>query len=167
MKNPWIYGVLWCLVSLQAGASDFCEGADLVPLDHLLKNESHFLDRRIQTRAVLTTDAKEYTRLWSSEKSNYSVLTTADEESSVYSQKHKDLGLPRFNVVSDMFEKIRAMEGASYKRDMSKIRYYRQDVLACGRLTKEQGEIRFALDDIRIERSYMLPWKERKSSDSK
>jgi hypothetical protein len=49
---------------------------------------------------------------------------------------------------------------------MSKIRYYRQDVLACGRLIKEQGELRFALDDMRIERSYVLPWKSEKISKS-
>jgi hypothetical protein len=54
------------------------------------------------------------------------------------------------------------MEGAKYEKDMSKIRYYRQDVLACGRLIKEQGELRFALDDMHIERSYLLPWRSKK-----
>lgn len=163
MKIRWIYGVFWCLVSVRAGAVSFCEGANFVPLDQILKNESQFLDRRVQTRAVLTTDAKEYTRLWLYEKSDFSVLATADKESSVYSQKHKILNGPPFDIVGDLFEKLRAMEGTAYKRDMSKIRYYRQDVLACGRLIKEQGELRFALDDMRIERSYVLPWKSEKN----
>jgi hypothetical protein len=162
MKTRWIFGVLWCLVSAQADAACFCDGAKLVSLDQLLMNQNRFLNRRIQTHAVLTTDAKEYTRIWFAEKSNFTVLTTADEEFTVYSQRHGFSTRPPFNVTSDLFEKLRAMEGAKYKKDMSKIQYYRQDVLACGRLIKEQGELRFALDDMHIERSYLLPWRSKR-----
>lgn len=163
MKNRWICSALLCLLSAQVTAADFCEGAKFVPLDLLLTNQNQFLNRRVQTHAVLATDAKEYTRIWLTEKSKFTVLTTADDESTTYNQRHGLSNHPPFNVVNDLFEKLRAMEGAKYKKDMSKIRYYRQDVMVCGRLVKEQGELRFAVDDMRIERSYLLPWKKPKS----
>lgn len=159
MKNRWIYGALCCLVSAQVSAVAFCDGAKFVPLDQVLEDQDQFLNRRVQTHAVLMTDAKEYTRISVAEKSSFTVLTTADDESTAYNQKHDLLRGPPFNVVSDLFEKLRAVEGARYQKDMRKTRYYRQDVMACGRLVKEQDELRFALDGLHIERSYLLPWR--------
>lgn len=163
MKNRCAFVALLCLISLQATAADFCDGAKFVPLDQVLTNQNQFLNRRIQTHAVLMTDAKEYTRISLAEKSDFTILTTADDESTTYNQRHDLLTRPPFNVVGDLFEKLRATEGAKYKKDMSKIRYYRQDVMVCGRLVKEQGELRFAVDDMHIEQSYLLPWKKPKS----
>jgi hypothetical protein len=159
MKKRCAPAALLCLLSAQVAAADFCEGAKFVPLDQVLSNQSQFLNKRVQTHAVLTTDGKEYTRIWLAEKSDFTVLTTADNESTAYSQRNDLLTRPPFNVIADLFDKLRATEGAKYKRNMSRIRYYRQDVMACGRLVKEQGELRFALDDMHIERSYLLPWK--------
>jgi hypothetical protein len=150
-------------VSAQVAAADFCEGAKLIPLDQVLANQSRFLNKRIQTHAVLTTDGKEYTRIWFAEKSDFTVLTTADDESTAYSQRNDLSTQSPFNVIGDLLDKLRTAEGAKYKRDISKIKYYRQDVVACGRLVKEQGELRFALDDMHIERSYLLPWKKSRS----
>lgn len=62
-------------------------------------------------------------------------------------------------MVDDLLEKLHTAEGAKYKKDLSKIRYYRQEVIVCGRLVKEQNEIRFALDDKHIERTYLLSWR--------
>lgn len=158
MKIQWIRVVLICLVSGRAVAADFCEGAKFVPLDQLLTKQEEFIGKRIQTKAIFSTDAKEYTRISFAEKSNFSILTTADDESTAYSQRHDQLTHPPFGVIDDLFKKLREVEGPKYKKDMSKIRYYRQDVEACGRLVKKYGELRFAMDDAHIERTYLVPW---------
>jgi hypothetical protein len=163
MKAQWACAALLCLVSAQVAATDFCEGAKFVPLDQVLTKQNQFLNKRIQTHAILMTDAKEYMRISLAEKSDFTILTTADDESTAYNQRLGLLAKPPFNVVGDLFEKLQAMEGAKYKKDMSKIRYYRQEVMVCGRLVKSMGDYRFAVDDMHVERSYLLPWKRLKS----
>jgi hypothetical protein len=150
---------LLCLLSARVAATDFCEGAKFVPLNQLLTKQDQFLNRRVQTHAILTTDAKEFVRIWFAEKSRFTILTTADAESTAYNQRMNLSTEPHINVVDDLFEKLHTAEGGKYKNDMSKIRYYRQKVVVCGRLVKEQNEIRFALDDKHIETTYLLPWR--------
>jgi hypothetical protein len=140
-------------------ASDFCDGSNIVSLDRILSSPDKYIDRRVQTHAVLKTDAKEYTRISLDENSIFSVLTTADDESTTYGKRDKLFIKNRLNVIDDLFEKLRAVEGSRYKPDISKIRYYRQDVVICGRLVRSMGELRFAVDDMRIEDSYLLPLK--------
>jgi hypothetical protein len=158
MKTGFIYAGLLYLLSAQAAGAGFCDGSKFVPLDQVLSNPIQFLNKRIQTHAILRTDGKEYTRISLDEKSNFSMLTTADDESTAYYKRH-DLSAKRhFNVFEDLFEKLRVVEGAKYKQDISKIKYYRQNVMVCGRLVKSMGALRFAVDDISVESSYLLPW---------
>lgn len=140
--------------------SGFCGGATFVSLDKMLSTPSDYFDKRVQTHAVLTTNVKEYTRIWLDEKSDFSVLTTVDDESSVYAQGQHSPGPPFPAVVVDLFDKLRAVQGAKFKRDMSKIEYYRRDVMVCGRLTGSGRDLRFAVDDMHTEDSYLLPWSE-------
>lgn len=85
---------LLCLLSAQVAAADFCEGAKFVPLDQLLTKQDQFLNTRVQTHAILTTDAKEFVRIWFAEKSNFTILTTADAESTAYNQRMNLLAEP-------------------------------------------------------------------------
>jgi hypothetical protein len=165
MKNRWICAALLSLISAQVSAAEFCEGAKFVPLDQILTKQDQFLNKRVQTHAILMTDAKEYSRISFAEKSNFTILTTADDEATAYNQKNDLLSDPPFNVVDDLFKKLRAVEGSSFKPDMRKIRYYRQDVMVCGRLVRSMGELRFAVDDMHIEKSYLLPWKNRRKGN--
>lgn len=147
---------------LRAGGAiptDFCDGAKFVSLDTILSAPSDYLNRRVQTHAVLTTNVKEYTRIWFDEHSDFSVLTTLDDQSGVYAQG-KHLPSPSFpSVVNDLFDKLRAIEGPKFNKDMSKVEYYRRDVMVCGRLTGSGSERRFAVDDMHTEDSYLLPWR--------
>lgn len=157
------------LISLSGSVSahNFCGDAKLVSLNNLISNKSAYLNQRVKTHAVLSTDAKEYTLLKQEEKSKRGILITSDAETEEYTKRMSLQPGKAINAVDDLFEKLRAREGAEYKPDMTKIRYYRQDVMACGRLVISMGELRFAVDDMRIEKSYLLPWKnERKKSDN-
>jgi hypothetical protein len=140
--------------------SGFCGGATFVSLDKMLSTPSDYFDKRVQTHAVLTTNVKEYTRIWLDEKSDFSVLTTLDDESSVYAQAQHSSGPPFPAVVVDLFDKLSAVQGPKFKRDMSKLEYYRRDVMVCGRLIGSGRDLRFAVDDMHAEDSYLLPWSE-------
>lgn len=159
MKNLFICAGLLCVFSPSVASTGFCDGSGFISLDQVLSRPDEFLNKRIQTRAVLKTDAKEYTRISLAEGSNFSILTTADDESTGYGKTHDISDSTRLNVVDDLFEKLRTAEGMKYKPDISKIRYYRQDVVVCGRLVRSAGELRFAVDDMRVEDSYLLPLK--------
>jgi hypothetical protein len=159
MKIRLIYIGLLYLLSAQAAGASFCDGSKFVSLDQVLSNPVQFLNKRLQTHAILSTDGREFTRITFDEKSKFSILTTADDESTAYYKQHDLVANPPLNVVDDLFEKLRMAEGTKYKRDMSKIRYYRQNVMVCGRLVKSMGELRFAVDDMHVESSYLLPWK--------
>lgn len=140
-------------------ARDFCQSASFVPLDQLVLSKDAYLNRRVRTHAVLITDAKEFSLLKEEEGSHYGLSTSYDEESDAYKVRMSIPQAPPFNVVNDLFEKLRVLEGTKYKQDMTKIRYYRQEVMVCGRVVKSSdGEYSFAVDDMRRERSYMLPW---------
>ncbi|MEO7067922.1 MAG: hypothetical protein ABI114_13490 [Rhodanobacter sp.] len=138
-------------------AHNFCQGASFVPLDQLVLSKDAYLNKRVRTHAVLVTDAKEFSLLKQEEDSHYGLRTSYDEESDAYKMRMALPPAPPFSVVGDFFEKLRALEGPKYKQDMTKIRYYRQDVIVCGRVVKSSdGEYSFAIDDIRRERSYVL-----------
>ncbi|MFC4762965.1 hypothetical protein [Dyella koreensis] len=162
MKARIICISLLYIFSAQVTGADFCEGSKFTPLDQVLSKPGEFLNQRIQTHAILRTDAKAYTRISLDEKSGFSVLTTADDESTAYNKRHNLSAKPPFNVVSDLFAKLHPVEGAKYKADISKVRYYRQNVMVCGRLVRSMGELRFAVDDMHVEDSYLLPWKNKK-----
>jgi hypothetical protein len=164
MKSNLIYMGILCVISSPVVANDFCDGSKFVKLDHVLSSPDKYINSRVRTRAILKTDAKEYTRISLDENSKFSVLTTADDESTTYGKRHNLSVENSQNVVDDLFEKLRAVEGSRYKPDMSKIRYYRQDVVICGRLVRSMGELRFAVDDMHIEDSYLVPFKIKKNS---
>lgn len=149
--------------------ADFCDGAKFVSLDTILSNPNSYLNRRVQTHAVLMTTIKEYTRISLDEHSDFSVLTTLDDQSGVYAQGKHSPGPPFPSVVNDLFDKLRAIEGSKFKKDMLKGEYYRRDVMVCGRLTGSGSERRFAVDDMHTEDSYLLPWPglDRGRSDSR
>jgi hypothetical protein len=138
---------------------DFCEGEKFVSLDKILSRPSEYLNKRVQTHAVLTTNVKEYTRIWLNENSDFSVLTTLDDQSAAYGQGRHSSEPPFPSVVVDLFDKLRAIQGPGFKKDMLKVEYYRRDVMVCGRLTGSGSELRFAVDDMHTEDSYLLPWK--------
>lgn len=138
----------------------FCEGAKLVSLDKVLSNPDDYFNKRIQTHAVLTTNVKEYTHISLDENSDFSVLTTVDNESESYTKRQR-LPRPSFpSVVTDLFDKLRNLQGAKFTKDMLKLNYYRRDVLACGRLIGSARDFRFAVDDMYTEQSYLLPWQD-------
>jgi hypothetical protein len=161
MKIRCAYAALFCLLSAQAAAAEFCDGSIFVSLDQVLQKKDHFLNRRVQTHAILRTDAKEYSRISLDEKSDFSVLTTADDESTAYHDRMKLPSPPHAFLIDDFFDKVKERDGEHYKKDLTKIGYYRQDVIACGRLVQYADSYRFALDDMQMKRSYLLPWKRR------
>ena len=159
MTERWRVALILCLVSTQALSKDFCDGASFVALDNLLQNKAQFLNKRVQTHAVLRTDGKEYTRISLDENSRFSILTTADTETTAYFHAHPDNFHNHVNVIDDLFSKMQSMGVPKSEREMSKIRFYRQEVTECGRLVGDQNEMQFALDDELVERTYLLPWK--------
>lgn len=155
----WRAALLLCLVSTQALSKDFCDGASFVALDNLLQNKTQFLNKRIQTHAILRTDGKEYFRISFEENPSFSILLTADAETTAYFHAHPDIANNHVNVFDDLFSKMQSMGVPKSEREMSKIRFYRQEVTVCGRLVGDQNEVQFAVDDERVERTYLLPWK--------
>lgn len=157
MKTRWIFATFICMSPAWAQASDFCLNSSKETLDQVISNKKQFLGKRVLVHAVLRTDGKEYTRLSLAEGSDVSILATADDESTAYRGRMSPPP-PSYGLREDFFAKLKEREGNRFKPDMSKIGYYRQDVIACGRLVEEAGEYRFALDDMRVEKSYLLPF---------
>jgi hypothetical protein len=142
-----------------SSAADFCGAAKFVSLDKILATPKDYLDKRVKTHAVLTTNVKEYTRISSAENSDFSVLTTLDDQSVAYTQSSRSSDPSFPTVVDDLFDKLRSLQGPKFPKDMSKVEYYRRDVMVCGRLTGSGSERRFAVDDMHTEDSYLLPWR--------
>ncbi|QDE39790.1 hypothetical protein FIV34_11520 [Luteibacter pinisoli] len=144
----------------------FCDDSPVVSLETLLSHPDEFLDKRVRLHALMATDGKEYSNLRASEESRVSILTTIDEVSSMYAREHPDTG-PSFNLMDDFKAKLKERQGGAYKFDMSKIVQYRQDVDACGRLVGPANDRFFALDDMVILKSYLLPEKSSRKTGSK
>jgi hypothetical protein len=142
-------------VSPACSANAFCGNAPFVPFDQLAMNAKSMLNKRVRTRAVGTTDAKEYTRYRQDELSPEGLLQTADSESTRYAEAMK-LSPPAFDVREELFRLLRIAEGDRYKPDLAKIRYYREDVMLCGRVVRTWGMFEFAVDDLIRERTYLL-----------
>lgn len=157
MRKKYVYAALLCVLSSQVAGVEFCDGADFVTLDKILSTPGEYIGKRVQTHAVLMTDAKEYTRLSLAEHSGFTILASGDDETTSYFNSHKLPVRKWSDLVDDLFTKVRAAEGPTFKPHLSMIQYYRQNVTACGRLIKDQGELRFALDELRVENSYLLP----------
>jgi hypothetical protein len=87
------------------------------------------------------------------------VLTTLDDQSGAYTQSSRSSGPSFPTVVDDLFDKLRSLQGPKFQKDMTKVEYYRRDVMVCGRLTGSGSERRFAVDDMHTEDSYLLPWR--------
>ncbi|WP_430389914.1 hypothetical protein [Dyella sp. 20L07] len=155
-KKAIFFGFLY-LLSAQTKGSDFCEESMATSLDSVLLHTDESIGKRIQAHVILRTDAKEYTRISVDEGSHFSILTTADDDSGRYYKSHDLSSRPHFDVIDDLFDKLRAAEGARFSPDMRKIQYYRQNVTICGRLVRSVDGLRFAVDDMRIENSYLLP----------
>lgn len=145
-------------LSFQSAAGCFCNDAKGASLRDVLSHPDQFINKRIKVDAVLRTDGKEYTRISDSEGSTFSILVTADEESTQYYLKNKISKSENFDVINDLSRKLQRLEGKNHNRDLSKINYYRQDVVVCGRLVKSMGELRFAVDNMHVKDSYLLPW---------
>jgi len=158
--SGWKYILSFPLLflSLQAVAGCFCSDAQNVSLSEILSHPDQFINKRVKVDAILRTDGKEYTRISKGEGSEFSILVTADDESTQYYLKHRLSEKENIDVIKDLFRKLRRLEGPGYERDLSKITYYRQDVVVCGRLVKSMGGLRFALDDMHVKDSYLLPW---------
>jgi hypothetical protein len=139
-------------------ASHFCNNASLVPMDQIAADKDMYLNKRVRSHAVLRTDAKEFSLLKQDETTHFGLRTITDDESVSYSNGLSPQKKQSFNTKGDFFEKLREMEGRAYRPDMTKIIYYRQDVLVCGRLVKSDKEYYFAIDDMVIEKTYLLPW---------
>jgi hypothetical protein len=159
MRTASVLLPLLLAFSSTAGAADFCDGSRFVTLDQVLSHPNDFLQKRIQLRALLRTDAKEFTRLSLDENSRFSVLTTVDEVAGSYNKSHNLSATQSVNVVDDLYDKLRIVEGAKFVQDRTKIRYYRQDVNVCGRLVRTGDGVRFVIDDLHVEKSYLLPFK--------
>ena len=159
MSKQWRVALLLCLVSTQTPSKDFCDGSNFVALDNLLLNKAQFLNKRIQTHAILRTDGKEHTRISLEENSRFTILLTADAETTAYFHMHPDIVNHYVDAKDDLFSKMQSMGVPKAEREMSKISFYRQELMVCGRLVGDQNEVQFAVDDQRVERTYMLPWK--------
>lgn len=167
MKPHLVLAMFFCALPLQVTAGNFCCGSKITTLDKVLSNPKTFLNKRVQVQATLRTDGKAYTRIASGANPETSILTTADAESTTYSKRHHLSNTPLFDVRKDLFDKLHALEGSKYKRDLSKIRYYRQEVTVCGRLVLSNGTFRFAIDNLRVESSYLLPWKKSQKGEKR
>ncbi|MBS0498836.1 MAG: hypothetical protein JSR74_00745 [Proteobacteria bacterium] len=149
--------------SMYIGAAqcrDFCDGAKFVAFDDLVANRDSYLDRQVKTRAILKTDLKEYTQLRQSEASSVAILVGWDAEfpgSATVIQSSQGSDLNPSSILRDYYVKLRNI-GISNK-DRSKLRFYRQVRLLCGRVRKaEPIGYRFVIDDSVLERSYLIDW---------
>lgn len=54
-------------------------------------------------------------------------------------------------------EALKKEQGAAYKSKIWKIGRFREDVLACGRLVGTSHDRYFAVDDMKVIRTYLVP----------
>lgn len=153
----WTLALMIVLVSTLCHGEGFCGTAPYVPFDQVVRDKALMIGQCVRTHVVVTTDAKEYSLFRENEHSRYGLLETAGDESPRCAKTDTPSQSTDVNVREDLFRKLREVEGDNFKPDLTMIRYYRQDMLLCGQVVKEDGEIRFAVDDGILERSYLLP----------
>ena len=156
MKRSALAGLI-LLVSQSTQAAEFCDGSRFVDFDQLVAKNEAYVGKRVRTHAIAMTDAKEYTLFRKNEDSQEGLLESWDQETDAYA-KRMGLSDQPFNVRQDLFDKLRALEKDQFKPDLTKIVYYRQVVSLCGRLVSEDGRYSFAVDDLILEKSYLLPF---------
>lgn len=147
--------------SMYIGAAqcrDFCDGAKFVALDDLIANRDSYLDKQVKTHAILRTDLKEYTQLRQDEASRLAILVGWDAEfpgRATVIQGSQGSDLNPSSILRDYYVKLRN-SGISIE-DRSKLKFYRQVRLFCGRVRKaEPIGYRFVIDDSVLERSYLV-----------
>lgn len=148
-----IIGLLLTAVSGLSVAGDFCRASSAVNLDQWFGDMPARMGVRIRAKAILVTDAKEYTVVFGTE-GGHVAFTTSDERTMEY-RKH----VPKRDVPAallDMNEKLvrasRELPGLS----PPEIRFYRQEVLLCGRVEMIDGQYSLAVDDLIVAKSYLL-----------
>lgn len=156
--------VLAC--SMYIGAAqcrDFCDDAKFVKLDELIARRDSYLDKQVKTRAVLKTDLKEYTLLRQDETSKLAILVGWDAEFSgrATTQSSRVSDLNPLAILNDYYGKLRDV-GIDDK-GRSKLKYYRQVRLLCGRVRKgDPIGYRFVIDGSVLERSYLVGWRKKR-----
>lgn len=142
-------------------ASSFCEGAQFVAFDELVRSKDGYLNMRIRTHGVLSTDGKEFSLLKQEERSIHGLLVENDSEADKYAREHTLHTDASFDLVADFTSKLQQQEGSKAPSDMSKIGSYRQQLALCGRVIKGSFGYGFAIDDSILERTYLIRRKKR------
>jgi hypothetical protein len=155
--KKWSPALMLVLVSSLCHGESFCGTAPYVPFDQVVQDKALMIGRRVRTHVVVTTDAKEYTLYRENERSLSGLLETTDDESLIYARANAPSQSTGVNVREDLLRKLQEAEGDNFKPDLTMIRYYRQDMALCGRVTKDDSGFRFAVDDGILERTYLLP----------
>lgn len=153
--------LLYC-VSNAAYASDFCDNAPFVQLNHVISHKQWYLGVRIRTSAILKTDLKEYMIIEQTEGSDSYFLVGSDGQSGSLKNVSGKSDISNASVSRDFIRKYKQKEGMVATVDWSKIVYYRQERLFCGRVIMVNDSFRFAIDDSILENSYLLDWKKNK-----
>lgn len=162
--KKWSPALVLVLVGSLCHGESFCGTAPYVPFDQIVRDKALMIGQRVRTHVVVTTDAKEYTLYRENEHSLSGLLEATDDESDRYARANAPSQRIAVNVREDLLRKLREAEGDNFQPDLTMIRYYRQDMALCGRVTKDDGAFRFAVDDGILERTYLLPMPSKKEA---
>ena len=155
-----LFSLLACVANAMY-AGDFCDNAPFVKLNQVISHKTSYIGVRVRTHAILKTDLKEYTIIEQAEGSGTYLLVGSDEQNSGLRNVMGKSDITNSSVSRDFMNKYEQKEGAGAAVDWSKIVYYRQERLLCGRVIKVNGRWRFAIDDSILQRSYLLNWKKK------
>ena len=150
------------LVAGRSEAGAFCDDAPFVDFDRVTQQASALIGKRVQTRGVLRTDAKEFTLITPNDSLNRGLRVENDADAEAYAQRHSLAVDPTFDVLADLASKLGVKDGSKGTLDLSEIVNYRQVRLLCGRVMRGSSGLVFAIDDSRLEKSYLLRHKKRK-----
>lgn len=155
-----LFSLLTCVANA-VYAGNFCDNAPFIKLNQIISHKQSYIGVRVRTHAILKTDLKEYTIIEQSEKSDNYLLVGSDGQNSGLRNITGKSDITSSSVSLDFMNKYKQMEGARAAVDWSKIVYYRQERLLCGRVVKVDGRWRFAIDDSILQSSYLLDWKKK------
>lgn len=137
--------------------NSFCERSEFVAIENLIKNKAAYLGRRIKTRGIVRTDGKEYSIITKDDNIKYAILMSSDRISEVYASSHSLYMSHYVNYIDDFFAKLHQLKGMRAPRKFDRIMDYRQKLLVCGRIIKQNGIFKLSIDDSIREGSYILP----------
>lgn len=155
-----LFSLLACVVNV-VYAGDFCDNAPFVQLSQIISHKQSYLGVRVRTHAILKTDLKEYMIIEQAEGSSNYFLVGSDGQGASLKNVTGKSDITNSSVSHDFIKKYKQKGGMGAAVDWSKIVYYRQERLLCGRVIKVDNYWRFAIDDSILQNSYLLGWKKK------